>query len=198
MIDEILMVQVSKSSPKKENKLFGGWRWRNKSTGFRNFPTFAPSMSENTRKPCQILSSCHKSKITPLAYLDFTSTSGELLWIYITVGSGSNCWEDIKRRLNMILNSNFPGDPRIFNLQDFTTVWDLDKFQMQLLIRAFAAAKRTCSKDLEVGRGAEHPGRVQQNKGGFEGREIREHFWEHGSVPGLILLRYGIGLCSGH
>lgn len=60
----------------------------------------------------------------------------------------------------MILNSDIPGDPRIVNLQDFTTVWELDKFQMQLLIRAFAAAKRTCFKDLEVGRETERHGRV--------------------------------------
>jgi len=31
---------------------------------------------------------------------------------------------------------------------------------MQLLIRAFAAAKRTCFKDLEAGRETEHHGRV--------------------------------------
>lgn len=60
----------------------------------------------------------------------------------------------------MILNSDIPGDPRIFNLQDFTTVWELDKFQMQLLIRAFAAAKRTSFKDLKVGKETEHHERV--------------------------------------
>lgn len=68
----------------------------------------------------------------------------------------------------MILNSDFPGDPRIFNLQDFTTVWELDKFQMQLLIRA--AAKRTCFKGLEVGREAERPESNRTREAMKEGR----------------------------
>lgn len=128
----------------------------------------------------QILLSPHKSRMPPLAYSDFTLTAGELLWIYIAARSGSKCWEDIKRRLNMILNSHIPGDPRIFNLQEFTTVWELDKFQTQLLRRAAAAAKRTSFKDLRVGRESAHRGRAQQTKQDWaSGRESRGHWWEH-------------------
>lgn len=57
----------------------------------------------------------------------------------------------------MIFNRAIPRDPWFFNLQDFTTVGELDAFQVLLLLvfkkkkerKAFTAAKRTCFRDLK-------------------------------------------------
>lgn len=85
--------------------------------------------------------------------------------------------EDIRTRLNMILNRAIPRDPRFFNLQDFTTAEDLDEFQVRLLL-----VKSICVCQKGLFGGSEH---WQAN--------IREHWNEYTSeIKGNLFQRWRV------